>query len=110
MGDPKFITSSSFRASEGTLSHWSQLHLQSLAHTNLHWARVLGYGQFSLSVIHKEVCTPAVRILRANDDVDDGTYKKNWLLYEVASIWQKKNILKFSISHFDIIAYRYNAF
>jgi hypothetical protein len=42
------------RASEGTLSRWSRLHLQSLAPTNPHWVRVVGYSQFSLCVIHKE--------------------------------------------------------
>jgi hypothetical protein len=36
------------------LSSWSQLHLQSLAPTNAHWGRVVGYGPFSLCVIHKE--------------------------------------------------------
>jgi hypothetical protein len=35
------------RASEGTLSRWSRLHLQSLAPTNPHLARVVGYGPFS---------------------------------------------------------------
>jgi hypothetical protein len=39
---------------EGTLSHWSRLHLQSLAPTNPYWARVVGYDPFSLCVIHKE--------------------------------------------------------
>jgi hypothetical protein len=39
------------RASEGTFSF--RLYLQSLA-TNPHWARVVGYGSFSLCVIHKE--------------------------------------------------------
>jgi hypothetical protein len=39
------------RASEGTSSRWSRLHLQSLAPTNPHKARVLGYGPFSLRVI-----------------------------------------------------------
>jgi hypothetical protein len=38
-----------FRASEGTSSRWFRLHLQSLAPTNPHWARVVGYGQFSNS-------------------------------------------------------------
>jgi hypothetical protein len=42
------------RASEGTLSCWSWLHLQSLAPTNPHWACVVDYGPFSLCVIHKE--------------------------------------------------------
>jgi hypothetical protein len=32
------------RASEGTLSRWSRLHLQSLAPMHLHWARVVGYA------------------------------------------------------------------
>jgi hypothetical protein len=42
------------RALEGKLSRFSRLHLQFSAPTNLHWARVVGYGQFSLCVIHKE--------------------------------------------------------
>jgi hypothetical protein len=47
------------RASEGTLSRWSWLYLQSLATTNTHWARVVGYGPFSLYVIHKEGLSPS---------------------------------------------------
>jgi hypothetical protein len=35
------------------------LHLQSLAPTNPHWARVVGYGPFSLCVIHKEGLWPS---------------------------------------------------
>jgi hypothetical protein len=50
------------RASEGTLSCWSRLHLQSLAPTNPQWARVGGYGPISLCVIHK-VWAPAVGTL-----------------------------------------------
>jgi hypothetical protein len=46
------------RASEGTLSRWSRLHLQSLAFTNPHWAGVVGYGLFPLCVIHKEGLCP----------------------------------------------------
>jgi hypothetical protein len=42
------------RALEGTFSHWSRLHLQSLAPTNPHWARVVVYDPFSLCVIYKE--------------------------------------------------------
>jgi hypothetical protein len=42
------------RASEGTLSRWSQLYLQSLAPTNPHWVRMMGYDPFTLFVIHKE--------------------------------------------------------
>jgi hypothetical protein len=45
-------------ASEGTLSHWSRLHLQSLAPTNPHWARVVGYGSFSLWIVYKECLCP----------------------------------------------------
>jgi hypothetical protein len=37
-----------------TLSRWSQLHLQSLAPTKPHWARMVGYGPSSLCIIHKE--------------------------------------------------------
>jgi hypothetical protein len=52
------------RPSEGTLSRWSWLHLQSLAPTNPHWARVVGYGPFSLGVQSIEkACAPAVGTL-----------------------------------------------
>jgi hypothetical protein len=47
------------RASEGTLSRWSRPHLQSIAPTNPHWAHVVGYGPFSLCVIHKEGLFPS---------------------------------------------------
>jgi hypothetical protein len=47
------------RALEGTYSHWSRLHLQFLAPTNPHWGRVVGYGPFSLCVIHKEGLCPS---------------------------------------------------
>jgi hypothetical protein len=40
-------------ASEGTLSCWSRLHMQSFTPTNLHWVRVVDYDLFSLYVIHK---------------------------------------------------------
>jgi hypothetical protein len=53
-GRPKIYHLELLRASESTLSRWSRLHLQSLARTNTHWARVVGYGPFSLCVIHKE--------------------------------------------------------
>jgi hypothetical protein len=43
------------RASEGTLSRWSWLHLQSLAPINPHWARVVGYGRSPY------VCNPLER-------------------------------------------------
>jgi hypothetical protein len=39
------------------------LHLQYLASTNPHWARVVGYGPFPLCVIHSEGCAPAVGTL-----------------------------------------------
>jgi hypothetical protein len=45
-------------ASESTLSCWSWLYLRSLAPTNLHWARVVGCGPFSLYVINKEGLYP----------------------------------------------------
>jgi hypothetical protein len=47
------------RASEGFLSRWFQLHLQLLAPTNPHWARVVDYGPFFLCVIHKEGLSPS---------------------------------------------------
>jgi hypothetical protein len=48
-----------FRASKGTLRRWALLHLQLLAPTNSHWACVVGYGRFSLWVIHKEGLCPS---------------------------------------------------
>ncbi|RVE41254.1 hypothetical protein evm_014099 [Chilo suppressalis] len=51
------------RASEGTLSRWSRLHLQSLAPTNPHWARVVGHGpNLPIPSIGK-ACAPAVGTL-----------------------------------------------
>jgi hypothetical protein len=47
------------RASEGTVSCWSRLHVKSLAPTNPHWARVVGYGPFSLCLSHKEGLSPS---------------------------------------------------
>ncbi|RVE43762.1 hypothetical protein evm_011611 [Chilo suppressalis] len=41
MGDQKIYYLELLHASEGTLSRWSRLHLQSLAPTNPHWARVV---------------------------------------------------------------------
>jgi hypothetical protein len=58
-GWPKPYHLELLRASEGTLSRWSQLHLQPLAPTNPHWARVVGYGPVSLWVIHKEGLCPS---------------------------------------------------
>jgi hypothetical protein len=57
-------------ASAGTLSRCFRLHLQSLAPTNPHWARVVGYDPFSLCIIHKEGLCP--RSGDINDDDDDG--------------------------------------
>jgi hypothetical protein len=56
----------------GTLSRWSRLHLQSLAPTNPHWARVVGYGSFSICVINKEgLCTSSGDMKSADDDDAD---------------------------------------
>jgi hypothetical protein len=55
---PKIYYLELLRASEGTLSRWSRQHLQSLASTIPHWACVVGYGPFSLCVIHKEGLCP----------------------------------------------------
>jgi hypothetical protein len=51
-GWPKIYYLELLRASEGTLSRWSRLHLQFLAPTNPHWARVVGFDPFFLCVIH----------------------------------------------------------
>jgi hypothetical protein len=61
MGDTKIYYLELFRASEGMLSRWSRLHLQSLAPTNPYWARVVVCGPFSLCVIHKECLCPSSR-------------------------------------------------
>jgi hypothetical protein len=58
-GLPKIYYLELLRASEGTLSRWSRLHSQSLVLTNPHWAPVVGYGPFSLCVIHKEGLCPS---------------------------------------------------
>jgi hypothetical protein len=58
-GWPKIYYLELLHASEAPLTRWSLLHLQSLALTYLHWARVVGYGPFSLCVIHKEGLCPS---------------------------------------------------
>jgi hypothetical protein len=62
---PKIYCLELLRASEGTLSRWSRMHLQSLASTNLHWGRVEDYGPFCLYVIHKEGLCPSIRGINA---------------------------------------------
>jgi hypothetical protein len=47
-GLPKIYHRQFLRASEGMLSRWSRLRLQSIALTNPHWARVMGYGALSI--------------------------------------------------------------
>jgi hypothetical protein len=59
MGDHKIYYLELLRASEGTLSRWSWLHLQSLAPMKPHWARVVGYGPLCLCVSHKEGLYPS---------------------------------------------------
>jgi hypothetical protein len=48
-----------YRALEGKLSRWSRLNLQSLAPTNPHWARVVGYDPFSLCLVHRGGLCPS---------------------------------------------------
>jgi hypothetical protein len=63
-GRPKIYYLELLRVSEGTLSCWSRLYLQSLVPTNPHWALVVDYGPFSLypqgtrRTIHKEGLWP----------------------------------------------------
>jgi hypothetical protein len=47
------------RASEGTLSPSRLLLQQSIAPSDPHWARVVGYGPFSLCVIQKRGLCPS---------------------------------------------------
>jgi hypothetical protein len=61
-GWPKIYYREPLRApppSEGMLTCWSQLHLQSLWPTNQHGARVMGYGPFSI----RKACAPPVGAL-----------------------------------------------
>jgi hypothetical protein len=44
------------RVSQGTLSHWTQLHLQSLAPTSSHWARVMVNGLFTCVIPREGLC------------------------------------------------------
>jgi hypothetical protein len=53
-GSPTIYYLELLHVSEGMLSCWSRLHLQSLTPTNSHWASVVVYGPFSLCVISKE--------------------------------------------------------
>jgi hypothetical protein len=55
------LVSISLCALEGTLRHWSWLHLQLLEPTK-------GYGLFSLYVIHKEGLCPSSGDIDSDDD------------------------------------------
>jgi hypothetical protein len=71
------------RDSEGTFSRWSRLHLQSLTPTNPHWARVVGYGPFSLCVMCDPKRRPVPQQWGHDDDDDDygilGYHVFKWL-------------------------------
>jgi hypothetical protein len=41
----KYKIGHDLNCAEGTVSRWSQLHLQSLARTNPHWDHVVDYGR-----------------------------------------------------------------
>jgi hypothetical protein len=58
-GWPKIYNLELLPASEGTLSHCSRLHLQSLAPTNPHWARGGLWPDLLMCVIHKEGLCPS---------------------------------------------------
>jgi hypothetical protein len=58
-GWPKIYYLELLHASEDTLNRWSRLYLHSLAPTYPHWACVVGYGSFSLWVIHEEGLCPS---------------------------------------------------
>jgi hypothetical protein len=61
-GRPKIYYLELLRASDGMLSCWCRLHLQSLGPTNPHWARVEVYGPLSLCK-ESRACAPVVGIL-----------------------------------------------
>jgi hypothetical protein len=78
------------RVSEGTLSRWSRLLLQSVAPTNPHWARVVGYGPFSLCVIQKEgQCS-------ISGDI-------NRLMMMIMKFWLAKNCPELRIAGFPVL-------
>jgi hypothetical protein len=58
-GWPKIYYFELLRVSKGSLSRWSRLHLQSLAPTNPHGARVVSCNPFALCVIHKKGLCPS---------------------------------------------------
>jgi hypothetical protein len=80
-GWPKIYYLEFLRASESTISRWSRLHLQSLAPTNRHWARVVDHGPFFLYIIRRlymlygirKACAPAVRTLK-DDEILSSVY------------------------------------
>jgi hypothetical protein len=68
MGDQKFIISISSVLRNARYAVGPGCILQSLAPTNQHWARVVGYGPFSLYVIHKEgPCSGDINLSTATD-------------------------------------------
>jgi hypothetical protein len=90
---PKIYYLKLLRASKGTLSRWSRLHLQPLAPTNPHWARVVSYGPFSLCVIHKEGLCPSSGDINRLMMMMIGTAK--------ASLWTARNSLNCVTPNFN---------
>jgi hypothetical protein len=58
-GGPNIYYLEILRASESTLRRWSKLNWQSLAPTNPHWIRVLGYGPYFLKIILRKGLRPS---------------------------------------------------
>jgi hypothetical protein len=71
----------------------SRLHLLSLAPTNPHWARVVGYGPFSLCVIHKE------RLYPSSEDI-------NRLMMMMMMTCKESLWVKFIIKTYDLFYYK----
>jgi hypothetical protein len=71
------------RAKEGTLSRWSLLHLQSLAPNNPHCARVVGYGSFSLCVIHKDGLCPSSGYINRLMMMIKNRIKIRWVILKI---------------------------
>jgi hypothetical protein len=84
------------RVSEGTLSRWFRLYLQSLAPTNQHWARVVDYGPFSLCVIHEEGLCPS------SGDINRQMMNQKgymcvcifvWMSFHLKGVWPFRKVL-----------------
>jgi hypothetical protein len=65
-----------------------ELHMKSLAPTNPHWARVVGYGPFSLCVIYKKGLYPS----------SGGINRLMMMMIKTTTVKRLKQFLTYSVS------------